>query len=367
MQSPRASVVVQLRTDVYEIPKIVSNSGGPNARLVWRLIAVNLTALRRRSVLQKFRSIQALRGIAACGVVVLHARYFTGAPTDNGLAQIGGAGVDLFFVISGFIMASIARPSVGTFLFDRAWRILPLWFIAVTPWILWKQPDWPVLLSSLTLWPIYDHFTLPALIVGWTLSFEWLFYLSIALAMRTRPLLPLALFGVAVVAGAITHAPVFDLIGNPMIFEFLFGVMIARLPRARSFGLPLLLIGVAGLAVAPLSLCRAEVAATAAISIWRVIFWGIPAALLVYACLCLEDRFTHRIFAPLMLLGDASYSIYLFHCLVTFGIVPWPFEAAGGICLGIAAYWFVERPLIRLKPGGASRMILTAPVVQGSG
>ena len=74
----------------------------------------------------KLRSIQVLRGIAAMAVVGHHA--FDGT-------RIGAAGVDLFFVMSGFIMATCARDRGPLeFLADRAWRIYPLWLIAVTPW-----------------------------------------------------------------------------------------------------------------------------------------------------------------------------------------------------------------------------------------
>ena len=68
--------------------------------------------------MQKLRSIQTLRALAACGVVVYHT-YDTG-----GKAAYGGVGVDLFFVISGFIMAKVAQAKTAAkFAQDRLWRI----------------------------------------------------------------------------------------------------------------------------------------------------------------------------------------------------------------------------------------------------
>ena len=65
----------------------------------------------------RLRSVQVLRGIAAMAVVAHHA--FSGT-------RIGAAGVDLFFVISGFIMATCGRDRRPLeFLADRAWRIYP--------------------------------------------------------------------------------------------------------------------------------------------------------------------------------------------------------------------------------------------------
>ena len=312
--------------------------------------------------MSKFYSVQVLRGIAACGVVVLHERFLGGGPVDHSMARLGGAGVDLFFVISGFIMATIAKPSPGQFLFDRFWRIFPLWLLAVLPWLA-LQPVLtpPIVLASVTLWPVYDQFTVPALGLGWTLSFEMLFYVAIALGMRTRPALPLALFAVALVGGALTHAPLFDFLGNPMICEFLFGVLIAQLPRSESAALPLLIVAAIGFAAAPLTVFSKEMAFDAAVSGWRTAFWGVPAALLVYGCLCAERMFAHRWIKPLVRIGDASYSIYLFHRLTGFIEAPWPLKVLAGVALGLVIHLLVERPILRLKPRRAARTDPGAP------
>lgn len=298
--------------------------------------------------MQKLRSVQVLRGLAACAVVALHVRFYAGPGIEHSVTRLGAAGVDLFFVISGFIMATIAKPSPGRFLFDRAWRIFPLWLIAVTPWILINHSTGPELISSLTLWPVYKHFTPPALALGWSLSFELLFYAAIALAMMTRPIVPLALFAATLLGKALTGWSIFNYLGNPMIFEFLAGVLIARLPRDSRFAIPLLAVSVIGFAIAPLALYRADVAVDAAVSGWRALCWGFPAALLVYSALCSARLFNKRVFDPFVTLGDASYSIYLFHrSAIALMTLPLPIEFALSIGAGLAMWRLVERPLLR--------------------
>jgi exopolysaccharide production protein ExoZ len=289
------------------------------------------------------RSIQVLRGLAACGVVFLHA---SGAQWG----ARGAAGVDLFFVISGFIMASI--PKRPSFLFDRFWRIYPLWWIALVPWIFLSEPhpgyiDTFAVSTSMTLLPVGT----PLLPVGWTLSFELLFYLAVALSLRTgvKPLL--AIFGLFLTGAVLTKATLFNFIGNPMILEFLFGAMVAKLPRYSKAALPLLIFACICLASAPTWIYPPEFAMRAPASAWRVLYWGVPSAMVVYACLSVETLFAHRLWNAAVLLGDASYSIYLFHLAVTDNLArPWAVEFVLAIFAGLAAWRFIERPILAAKP-----------------
>ena len=99
--------------------------------------------------MQKLRSLQVLRAVAACAVVVLHAYGWQRA--DGTAFRLGAAGVDLFFVISGFIMATIVKKSAGSFLFDRVWRIYPIWLIAMLPWLFINPPSWQGAIASFIL------------------------------------------------------------------------------------------------------------------------------------------------------------------------------------------------------------------------
>lgn len=296
--------------------------------------------------MEKLRSVQVLRGVAACAVVVLHA-YSVSHPVSDSPFRLGAAGVDLFFVISGFIIATIPKKAVADFLFDRAWRIYPLWLVAVVPFIILEARDWPTFFASVTLWPAWDRYIIPVLGRGWTLSFEMLFYFAAALAIRTRPIVPLALFTLGLALGAVSSSPLLNLVGNPIIFEFLLGVGIAKLPRAERLGFPLLAFGLALFALSPLAIYQEVTAINADTSILRAVFWGVPAALVLYSCLCLERYFAASIFAIPLLLGDASYSIYLFHYLGTAIPLHWTLQLALGVGAGVIVWRAVEMPIRR--------------------
>src|SRR3546814_19129743 len=124
-------------------------------------------------------SLPVLRFIAAAMVVGRH--------SSSGF-MVGAAGVDIFFVISGFIITRVAQDkSPDAFIRDRLLRIFPIWYLCVVPWLIigafTSSLTLPRIAATLTLWPIYDEFTWPALNVGWTFSFELLFYAGMAIVM----------------------------------------------------------------------------------------------------------------------------------------------------------------------------------------
>jgi exopolysaccharide production protein ExoZ len=298
---------------------------------------------------QKLRSIQVLRAIAACAVVVLHAVPDVHAPAGN--AGYGAAGVDLFFVISGFIMASVAQGRApGQFLRDRLWRIYPLWWIAVLPW-LFMVPRRPIFtLSSLSLWPIYaGGYYVPVLKVGWTLSFELLFYLGMTLAIATRAVVPLALYALFLMGALTTANPLLHFVGSPMALEFLMGVAVARLPRHRALG-SLIPLGLFLFALTSPGIGDVEASLGPQWALWRAVQWGMPAALIVWGVLSLDRLFDHRRFDLPVAIGDASYSIYLFHPLAAFGLAfAWPIRLATALGTGWAMHLLVERRILAAR------------------
>lgn len=299
-------------------------------------------------------SIQYLRGLAALGVVVHHTNW-----TPTGL---GASGVDLFFVISGFIMAYVGRDDQTplAFLRARALRVVPLyWIVTLLTVAERRMGDLPHIAQSLVFWPHVgpDGPGYPVVIVGWTLNFEAFFYAIFALSLLLAPAKRLAALTLALaalgVAGAILHPGVNSptSVVSSLLLEFLAGIWLCRAWRRgllRSAA-PLLPLGLALLA-AQLGLAQEP-------TTWRWLVWGVPAALVVAGALGLEASGRLPRLAPLLVLGNASYALYLTHVLVLHAfrpaLLPLPAVVALPIVVAacIAAGWLlhagVEKPATR--------------------
>jgi exopolysaccharide production protein ExoZ len=145
------------------------------------------------------------------------------------------------------------------------------------------------------------------------------------------------------VPGALLHY-----LGNPLILEFLFGLLIARLPTPRGSASVMLPLGAGVLFIAPtLSFNGIEALHYLDTAALRVVWCGIPCALIFYGALALEGRLKSKAWDVPVLVGNASYSIYLFHYFVTES-VP---DLLGFVCaigVGLSIYWVIERRIIRL-------------------
>jgi exopolysaccharide production protein ExoZ len=334
---------------------------------------------------QKFVGIQILRFVAAMLVVVMHMTqaisiHITGAGPDKYWAA-GSSGVDIFFVISGFVMATSTGPSpfaledrirsAWIFLKRRFLRIVPLyWFytlakaavlIALPALASRSSIDPTHLTASLLFIPAMSPWGTvePTLPVGWTLNFEMLFYgvfaLAIALgAPRLRfCLLALVLF---FVAGRYFKDTVpLAFYAQSIVFEFVLGICIASyFPRLKD--LP------------PLTGCVAVGVGLVLMFAFnwgysndRLLTWGFAASFLVFGALWLEPwTAKKRLLKPLSFLGDASYSIYLSHTFVVpagvlamrkmgfqelFVVAPTVLLAV--VAAGCGSYLWIERPMTR--------------------
>ncbi|REC94608.1 acyltransferase family protein [Kushneria indalinina] len=279
-------------------------------------------------------SVQALRAFAAWLVVFHHfMQVFFGFDTDNPAGHLlstrGQMGVDLFFVISGFVIyITTADRSMKTlrFLWQRAARIVPVyWFYtAVTAAILFfasdLMPDYGLDLPSLIMGLLFIPNENPAgfgdypiLPVGWTLNFEMMFYLVFALSFL---LPPRARMWIVIMMIALLNLllPRLDMISSfytdPIIYEFLLGLGVGMLyhhgklsPATTRTPWAILALGCMAL-----MLCFTDQSA------WRLAVWGLPAALLVIAMIRLEPIFTRC--HALRQMGDQSYSVYLVHVIV---------------------------------------------------
>jgi exopolysaccharide production protein ExoZ len=280
----------------------------------------------------KLHSIQVLRGVAAVGVVIYHA-------TDTRFG-VGAAGVDLFFVISGFVMAMVSQGKQPLpFIRDRLWRILPLYFLAAAAYVtlIPIQADACRTMASLTLWPAWPNYCFPYVVQAWSLSYELFFYGLVALFIRRQWWLFVVLPAFIVWRLAVPTPP-FLWLGNPIVLEFLAGMLLAKLPR--KYGGVALMIGIFGLFNAPVETQ----------SPLRAVYWGIPAFLIVHGALTLEEQFKSMAWEVPMAVGDSSYSLYLVHVIILKLVDLGAFaEVAIAVALSYGVHRLIEKPLLALK------------------
>lgn len=326
--------------------------------------------------------LQYLRALAATAVVCFHAAARAGVPLT-----VGEAGVDLFFLLSGFLMVSITREGTrpASFLIDRARRVAPPYWIATTVFLLGalaglfpgaRLDGWHVASSYLFLPSRLPGTDLiwPLLVPGWTLNYEMAFYALFALTLvlpgRWRlPVLSAVLFA-AMVLGALMRpqATAALFYSQPIVLEFAVGAWCGWWWK-KGGGWP---NGRAMIAAAVLLFVYVGWLGTDA---WRIVVFGVPALVLFTGVLWFERRQAVVRHEWLKRVGDASYSIYLWHTMVlsvttkvaTLLHLPTAVTIAVGIVAGvgggIVAYRLVETPLEawlkpltdRLKGAGAAR------------
>ncbi|MFS8087214.1 MAG: acyltransferase family protein, partial [Acidobacteriota bacterium] len=210
---------------------------------------------------QSIDVLQAMRGIAALMVVLWHSsRFISPYYTGLGWTLFGGGsamGVEMFFVLSGFIMVyttTAGTPvSAGNFLLRRFIRIWPLYMICTGLVILQQgvsSVDGSGLFQSLTFIPVRND-QLPLLGVGWTLNFEMYFYVIFGLCMLlgrlrwaaffgwvvlTLVVLPLATGRTFMLAASESYhysVPYLNLATSPLIWLFSVGVAAGLIYRSR--------------------------------------------------------------------------------------------------------------------------------------
>ncbi len=296
----------------------------------------------------KLQSVQALRGIAAFLVLIFHGHALqlaSGQSRSGALGMFweqGYAGVDLFFVISGFIMVYVTQTvvpsatSAGQFLYARMARIYPLWWVfaslmGVYFWVSYGQPAAPdrvsgdevsaYLIKSFLLLPQQQ---MPVLGLGWTLIHEMLFYVIFALGLLvSRRLLPvwLGIWAILIVLVSFGDAPsnhvknMSELLTSPLNLEFILGAIAAltylrlKTPKGSLF----LAVGVIGFTAALLI----GVTETPGLFVWkRVLVYGVPGAILLLGAVLMEREGRLSVPGWLSRIGDWSYSLYLVHMLV---------------------------------------------------
>jgi exopolysaccharide production protein ExoZ len=334
----------------------------------------------------KLYSIQYLRGVAALLIVAFH--LFVQLNRLGYASQppyVLNVGVDIFFVISGFVIwYTTFQKNIGVveFLKLRIIRIVPLYWLITSFYlaVLLVRPNWMrtaqfelyhIIASYLFIPaadPVLPNLMWPVIVQGWTLNYEMFFYLLfgfvLALVVRARAGSIIAMLICIASLHGFVHPPnsIIGFYTSSIILEFAFGVILGYVytngvlvPRLHSS-----LILCAGIIVLVFEITRA------APDLLRVIKFGAPAFLVVAGAVFYERADKVIRVSLLELLGDASYSIYLSHGAILSALaqlwlacrlpptsepIYFVIFSLGAITIaisfGIGLYHFVERPLLR--------------------
>jgi exopolysaccharide production protein ExoZ len=313
-------------------------------------------------------NLQLLRGIAAIGVVFYHTDYRL---ADNAHTDLRG--VETFFVISGFIMCYISQNDPRLFFWKRILRIVPLYWLCTAfllalsfqmvlrPWT-WPADFIPHILKSLLFLPSEQF---PLLGVGWTLNYEMYFYLLFALALWVhRKMAPL--IAAALVTGILALAPLgcdrflCTYYAEGYIKFFVFGIALFYFWSAVAPLLPR--IATAVIATAVIALLYATELAPSWFGALPSSFGVVMPVAVVAAALAMSASGTDVKARPLLLIGDASYAIYLTHTIAMIAVpslvaagMPSPSTNTAlmlvvvGVCIaiGIVVHVAIEKPIGR--------------------
>jgi len=326
--------------------------------------------------------IQVFRGAAAIMVMLYHVTmvnhfYY---PFLGGVFGFGHSGIDFFFVLSGFIMLYVHYEKAGyarqtwQFLAMRAARIFPIYWcvLAVTVALVWMYPPTDELMWSprnslepLTLTRavfLYRQDSDAVVPIAWTLSFELVFYLFFSLYLLCGSslftLLVLAWCGaIAAQWNGMANLGSHPVLLRPLIGEFFLGCLAALLvkrfgPRRVSVWWVILAIGICG------AVARAEL--VGAIDPYK--WYAVPFFLLILTGAAYDQATARTYPRLLLLLGEASYSIYLVHygMVVLFAKTVDHYRAVASrapnltlallaltiLAAGVLIHWGVERPLL---------------------
>jgi len=288
-------------------------------------------------------------------------------------------GVDLFFVISGFVITTASLKDFGQparileFLKKRFYRIYPIFWLTCIPALAWSilhhGKGFFVSLASLFLVAGYSEVINP---VSWSLVHEVLFYAIFAVVMfAPARFLPIFISGWAIAIAAYffdpdhffptwSYSQVMFSLSN---FSFMFGVAIALFANIKRVYFPqtALLTGISILLFGAVANANGF---AHLVHLWpnRVVFMEVAAACIVYGAVGIELQgkvWSQRV---LQTLGDASYSIYLVHYMVILCLKPiypsvqgiflrvcWSFGALTlALGAGLLTYFLFEKPMIRL-------------------
>lgn len=324
-------------------------------------------------------SIQVLRVVAAIGVVMAHYELFG--------VRAGGFGVDIFFIISGFIIAFVVNTNTSNFLKKRIARVVPLYTFAtlLTTFLVLLKPSWfnnaivnfEAVFKSLLYIPYRINNSGPVLSLGWTLNNEMFFYIVMAISIffvSKKKYLSITCASIILFIFFIlnifdTDNYVFNFYKEGLLPEFVFGILLYYLwnyykgIQSKKGDQLILLLGI----ISFVFLVYVDITGEFKIisrNIWR----GIPSFFVAFSFLISEKFFNSKTrFSKILLeLGDSSYVMYLFHPYIIFGltriIYPVIFKDNSSIfvelikfiimivvlcVISILMYRFIDRPMAK--------------------
>ena len=329
-------------------------------------------------------SIQYMRAIAVLLVMFYHAmgkgEVYSGASWD--WFNFGTAGVDLFFIISGYIMCYTARrkkTSIYKFIKARFTRIIPLyWTLTIVALVIYLiMPDKinssggdTSIFHSFTLLPTSSKYLIQN---GWTLSYEFFFYIIFSFGLifsdSRKYLIPSIILTILAMVGQLFRPDnvYLGFMTNPILIEFVMGIAVFNLMKKYKFSQKI-----------ATSLCLSSIILFAGVSYWgrtgdRIIDYGIPCLLLFIGLLNLEDnlqKHKHNHLSKLLgKAGDSSYSSYLIHPfflvaaslifdklgITSFGNLFIISLVLGSLLTGWICYVALEKPLNKFFRGKAKQ------------
>lgn len=329
---------------------------------------------------ERLSNLQVLRAVAALIVVLSHAVVDVARATGDQMPEAwpGPFGVEIFFVISGFIITKTSEGKHGpadaaTFAWHRLWRVAPLYWLATTAYVALASllpgstnrgvPDGQHVLGSYLFIPFGGEH--PVYAVGWSLDFEIFFYAAFAIAMLHR-------HGVLLVAGALTvfaasHAlwpedTALKMLSDVYLLEFLAGIALAKLSQAWTFRAPgwAFWLGL-GLCLTLAAVGFSQVSGDGPFW-WTIILAATIVGIGVFTKPAVDPA---GVFGAV---GNASFSLYLVHMFVIRalaivapglpGAVLWLSMAIASVVAALISYRFVELPLNKFAREIAARRVV---------
>ncbi|HEX3762159.1 MAG TPA: acyltransferase [Kofleriaceae bacterium] len=307
-----------------------------------------------------------LRVIAALGVVYFHTTSTAGLKLDW---DVGSRGVDVFFVISGFIIAYIATSKPEQFFLRRLIRVVPFYWaatafvfalVSIKPSLFHTATaSLPHVIASLLFFPheAANGEMVPTLVLGWSLNYEMFFYVWFAISLRiSQRWSPVLCAGWLIAVMTAIHFarganPVMAFYARPIVLEFCYGLVafyVFQWCSARRDAL----VRIGGLRWALIAVFVAGLVAIVVGEQYyrdvlpRHLVAGIPSFFVVTSALLLERLYgmsTRN--RTIFLLGEASYIIYLVHPYIIFtvlrvvakGAEAWSAPAQAALIIGLLA------------------------------